>query len=505
MAGSLRQALNERLSSPISYPEGRFEGRGIVICAGGQRYFTCAFVLIAVLRRVYGVDWPIQVWHLGQCEMSEEMRLILEELHVEVVDAEEVVARFPARISGGWPLKPYAIQHSRFREVLYLDADTVPLVDPRRVFDFELYRDNGLLMWPDVVDLKAASPIWREVGLEPRNCTSVEAGILLVDKERAWNVIDLAILLNEHVEEIYRAIYGDKDTFLVAALLLDRTPVLVPHRPFVFDQDLVQRDPNGDPLLQHRTGSKWNLTGPNRPLAAAELTSHCEKALAELRERWSGVVFNAPPRTQTALAEERRFIAARYFHYEPQGTGGRRLELLRAGRVGEGRGVFEQHWAVIERDGTLILQFYSTMRLTIELSRSEDGSWTGGFIANGGFYARLIDEAAHRTWPYGEGRVTKTSAEWTAALLDTPLFAAGFDIERVNGLRAALSLLNDRFDDVPEQIDARLSAMAVPERWRRVLTEISAALATARDGRLALTTRADYLQLFDQEYYDRVP
>lgn len=505
MAGSLRQALDERLRAPKPYPGDRFEGRGIVVCAGGPRYFICAWVLISLLRRVYRVELPIQVWHLGQGEMSEEMRRLLEEMQVEVVDAEAVIARFPARVCGGWPLKPYAILQSRFREVLYLDADTVPLTDPSLLFDWDLYRKDGMLMWPDIVDLKAVNPIWRDLGLEPRDCTSVEAGILLVDKARAWNVLDLAVLLNEHVEEIYHAVYGDKDTFLLSSLLLARSLTLVPHRPFIFDIDIVQRDADGEPLLHHRTGSKWNLTGANRPLAAPRLMPACEQALAELRGRWNGMVFNPPPRTQRARAEEERLVAMRNFHYEPQGSQGRGLELLPAGRVGEGRGEFEQHWTVVERDGKLILQFYSTSRLAIELTRGEDGSWHGQAMTPVAFRVRLVDEPAHRTWPYAEGRVTKSAAEWVTALIDPLLFAAGFEAKRAAELGTVLSFMNERFDDLAEQLDARLATMAVPEQWRRALADMSTDLAARRDDRLALTARVDYPQLLDPDRYDRVP
>jgi len=185
VTASLHQALIDRRRSPTPYPEDRFHERGIVICAGGPRYFTCAWVLVWMLRRVHRVDLPIQVWHLGRREMSEEMRVLLEEMQVEVVDAETIVARFPARIAGGWPLKPYAIAHSRFREVLYLDADTVPLVDPRQVFDWDAYRRSGMLMWSDILDLRAGNPIWHDLGLAPRDCASVDSAILVVDKPRA--------------------------------------------------------------------------------------------------------------------------------------------------------------------------------------------------------------------------------------------------------------------------------------------------------------------------------
>ena len=70
----LRTAIAERLRNPDPYPHDRFAGRGIVTCAGGRRYFTCAWVLIWILRRVHQSKLPIQLWHLGRGEMSDAMR-----------------------------------------------------------------------------------------------------------------------------------------------------------------------------------------------------------------------------------------------------------------------------------------------------------------------------------------------------------------------------------------------------------------------------------------------
>lgn len=501
----LKEALRNRLTSPRPYPGGRFDGRGIVICAGGLRYFTCAWVLITLLRRVYDTKLPIQVWHLGRGELSEEMQLVLDSLQVETVDAETVVGQFPARIAGGWPLKPYAIQHSRFREVLYLDADTVPFQTPEGLFEWDLYRQSGVLMWPDIVDLTGESPIWRDLGLEPRDCTSIEAGILLVDKARAWPMLDLAVLINEHVEEVYSAVYGDKDTFLMATLLLGLNPTLVPHRPFVFDLDLVQRDPAGNPLLQHRTGSKWQLTGRNRVLAARHLMGHCEQALADLRQAWSGEVFNAPARSQTARAEESHLLQVRQFYYEPRGSEPRQIELLPAGRVGEGNGFLERHWAVVERDSSLVLQFFSSTRLTVELLRCSDGSWDGQGTGGLDFSARLTELVAHQTWPHAETRVCKSASELINALVDISILGVGFDQTREQELHAALSLLNDLFDDVPEQLDAVVVRIALSTSWRDSLLKLTQKLAAHRDSRLRLTARSNYPKALDQSYYERVP
>lgn len=489
METSAYQAIECRRAAPAQYPDGRFEGRGIVICAGGVRYFTCAWVLIAILRRVHRTVLPIQVWHLGRREMSEEMRILLTEEGVEVVDAETTAARYPARLAGGWPLKPYAIAQSRFREVLYLDADTVPLVDPQVAFEWKEYRDSGLLLWPDKVDITKNNPIWARLGLAAVERASINSGLMLVDKARIWDVLDLTVLMNEHWDEIYDILHGDKDTFLVSAQLLNRTFGFIPHRPFLFEGDMVQRDLSGEPFLHHRTRSKWLLNNPNRPLAAPLLMSSCEAALGDLRKRWSGTVFHAPERSLQARAEEARLIAIRSFRYEAA-TGERNIELWPGGRMGVGA-TFERHWAVIDLTGELVLQFYVGDAPTETLHKSDDGCWRG-LAARLDFEVRLEERPASTTLLFEAGdRILRSADDFVGAFVQPALFTVGYDEERASAVRSALSLLNDMYDDVPERIIEHATRHRAPMQWQSVLDQLAAKLAPARDRRIGLVRREE--------------
>jgi hypothetical protein len=483
MQSSLDQAIESRRSSPAQYPKGRFEGRGIVICAGGTRYFTCAWVLISVLRHVHQITLPIQVWYLGRGEMSEEMLALLAEEGIEVVDAEAVLARHPSKLTGPWPLKPYAIAHSRFREVLYLDADTVPLVDPQQAFGWQPYRDNGLLLWPDVVDIKATNPIWARLGLKAADRISIDSGILVVDKVRAWDILDLAIALNEFSEELYRLIHGDKDTFLLASLLLDRSYGLIPHRPLQFEWDMVQRDPVGDLFLHHRCGGKWLLTLPNRPLCVPALMPACEAALADLRARWSGHVFHAPVPSARAQAEQARLIALRRVNLETAGDPVRILELLPGNRVGAGREL-EQHWAIIDRDGALCLQFYQDQEPIATLEQREGGIWYGLGCEPG--CEIVLKERAGDTGRGMGGRTPVAAEAFVAALSHPAWLAAGYDAELAGAIATALSLLNDVMDGVPEETARRAASLPMDGAWRRTFDELVRDLAMRRDQRMSM-------------------
>src|SRR6188508_1192546 len=107
-ANRQRALLKERVAALRPCPPGRFNGRGIVVAAGGAEVFVNAWVLVFVLRRVLRSTLPIEVWHLGRKEMSPRMASLLEAEGVTVVDAEIALKRQPARIHDGWQLKIYA-------------------------------------------------------------------------------------------------------------------------------------------------------------------------------------------------------------------------------------------------------------------------------------------------------------------------------------------------------------------------------------------------------------
>jgi hypothetical protein len=92
---SFTPALQRKLAELELFPQGRFAGDGIVLCAGGSRLFTCVWVLLKHLRCRLDCRLPIEIWHIGPEEIGPPMRSILEELgDVTVVDALEVAQSY---------------------------------------------------------------------------------------------------------------------------------------------------------------------------------------------------------------------------------------------------------------------------------------------------------------------------------------------------------------------------------------------------------------------------
>ncbi|NLF73509.1 MAG: hypothetical protein GX575_31110, partial [Candidatus Anammoximicrobium sp.] len=114
----------------------------------------------------------------------------------------------------GFESKPYAIQWSRFAEVLYLDADNVPVRDPTFLFETPQYGQSGAIFWPDYHRLSRERAAWRVFGNVPyRDEPEVESGQIVIDKARCWRALTFANWCGERSAFFFQHVYGDKELF----------------------------------------------------------------------------------------------------------------------------------------------------------------------------------------------------------------------------------------------------------------------------------------------------
>jgi hypothetical protein len=421
--GSLSAELAAAAAENPPFPEGRFAGRGIVICAGGARMFTCAYVAIGLLRRTLGCSLPIEVWHLGPEELGPPMRGLLEELGAETVDAFHVARRHPVGRLGGWELKTYALLNSRFAEVLLLDADNVPVRDPAFLFDRDEFQDTGAMFWPDIVRLARGNPIWAVSGLPPRDGPSFESGQVVLDKRRCWRALTLAHWMNQRSQSFYDIIHGDKDTFLIAWSMLGQPHHLVRHQPKLIQWTMCQRDPDGAVLFQHRNEVKWILHGDNPAIEGFRWQDECLALLRALAARWDGRIFNPPARSAEARRLEREAARIRHYRFTRVSSDERPIELLGDHRIGEGAGEGQFNWHVADgEDGPeMILEGEGRRSCALRLSPA-DGTWRGRLAHDGRMPVEVAPAprgAAPVIGSVGDGREGSPAA----ALLDQVLEA----------------------------------------------------------------------------------
>ena len=274
------------------YPGG-FRGRGIVICAGGIKYFTCAWVCINMIRHL-GCTLPIELWFQGPEEMDQRMVQLLQPLGVRCVDAKEVEKRFPRRSSGGWELKSYAIIHSIFEEVLLLDADNVPCRDPAFLFEEVEYRRTGSIFWPDYGSLGPERAIWSICDIAYHEESEFESGQMLINKKTCWKPLALTFWFNEHSDFFYSHIHGDKETFHLAWRKIKQPYTMVATPIESLEGVMCQHDLRGQRIFQHRNSHKWQLSSKNRHIRGFIHEKLCLSFLEDLREKWDGRILYEP-------------------------------------------------------------------------------------------------------------------------------------------------------------------------------------------------------------------
>ena len=185
-----RTSHAEVVQSLPPYPDSLYLGRGIVMLAGGQ-YSAFAATGLGMLREI-GSRLPVEVWmkderdeKAGWCNeiMQEGMVCRLLSDYMDVSSLEH-----------GYQLKINSILFSSFEQILFLDADNVPVRNPDPIFDSTNFKDTGVILWPDYWHHTGSPLLPFEVGLSEgvsemlRQDQTAESGQLVWDKKRHWKV-----------------------------------------------------------------------------------------------------------------------------------------------------------------------------------------------------------------------------------------------------------------------------------------------------------------------------
>lgn len=281
--------VNDFVKNIPPYPN-KYKGRGIITCAGGLSYNTNAWVLIQHLRYL-GCTLPIQVWYLGIAEYDERWAKLVEPLGVECVDAYEVRKQFPHPRLNGYEVKPFAIAHCPFREIIFIDADNVPAIDPTFLFETPQYKEHGAIFWPDLNRLPKDHKIWKVAGDVPyRNEPEFESGQIVLDKKRCWKPLLLTNWYNLYSSFYYGYINGDKDTFHMAWRKLKMHYAMPSKATSIIGSiwkyhTMLQHDFNGRVIFQHRNFAKWKLSN-NEHIPGFKDENRCFSYIKDLKTRW---------------------------------------------------------------------------------------------------------------------------------------------------------------------------------------------------------------------------
>ena len=183
---------------------------------------------------------------------------------------------------------------SSFEEILLLDTDNTPIVDPSFVFDLTQYKRTGAMFWGDVCNFfSVRSEAWDlfniarpalyprfdstisfTAGCDPSLPIEIQGGESLINKKRAWKGLMLTLFVSiNHQFFMKKLFYGEKMTYAFAfnatetdyiiaepeMHVLGRVARLKNGKDYFCGNTFAQRHPDTKEIVWlHRHGSKFN-------------------------------------------------------------------------------------------------------------------------------------------------------------------------------------------------------------------------------------------------------
>ncbi|KZZ93924.1 alpha-1,2-mannosyltransferase [Ascosphaera apis ARSEF 7405] len=205
--------------------------RGVATTAGGPM-MAVLVTSLHMLRRT-GSTLPVEVFIADDSEydpwLCEEY---LPNLNATCINISDVLKAAPLRDGlKKYQFKIFSILFSSFEEVLFLDADCFPLRDPVELFESKVYKDHGLITWPDFWKVLYSPYFFNITGQHRPDYfpyASTESGQLLVSKKSHEKMLLLSTYYNFYGPDKYYKLLsqggpgeGDKETFIPAAVALD--------------------------------------------------------------------------------------------------------------------------------------------------------------------------------------------------------------------------------------------------------------------------------------------
>lgn len=247
---------------PTEYPQEMVElskfnkflkGDGIVYLGGGK--YNQLVMLSLKLLRSHGSQLPVEVIIPKRDDFDIDFcNRVLPNLNANCKVMSDYLPEKTMSTIGGFQFKTVALLISSFENVLYLDADNLPIKNVDLLFTNKPFTDKHLVLWPDLWR-RSTSPTFYDIAHIPTDSTkrvrnsyflgdargtsgdilyhdcegtipeaSSETGQILINKKVHFKTLVLAMYYNFYGPKFYYPLLsqgaageGDKETFLAAA------------------------------------------------------------------------------------------------------------------------------------------------------------------------------------------------------------------------------------------------------------------------------------------------
>ncbi|KAL3132425.1 hypothetical protein ABBQ32_008983 [Trebouxia sp. C0010 RCD-2024] len=219
-----------------AYKTNLFQGRGIVIMAGGLTYFVPAWINVHMLRKA-GCTLPVEMFFPKKEFPTEAVERELKRLRVlcsvlpdlvpsHVVQSSNSLNDTEGKSLAGFAMKIAAMLLSSFEEVIFLDSDNVAVANLSSLFESTAYLAKGAVLWPDYWASSAAPDLQRILPAVKLPSNTFESGQMVLNKRRqespsgsgVWKGLLVAAFFNLQSRLYYELMgnfmgKGDKESF----------------------------------------------------------------------------------------------------------------------------------------------------------------------------------------------------------------------------------------------------------------------------------------------------
>jgi alpha 1,2-mannosyltransferase len=276
------------------------DGQNGIVIVVYPRMLASAYATVRTLRDVLDCQLPIELWFRPD-EMKSVRQGFAPFKRLVETDATRGITFHEINDARafGYGTKIYAIYHSFFERVLFLDADNVPVRDPSFLFDSPEFVETGAIFWPDfwhpghtIFNIHERSLVWQFLGVPFKDSFEQESGQLLIDRRRhavPMEVLSFYAFHRPNLFDNFKLAHGDKDLFRFAWMHQNASFLMIKAPPAVAGKvidgnfcgmTMVQHDAQGEVLFLHRNSHK--LTGSAE---RGETVNVRAEALAKAKEK----------------------------------------------------------------------------------------------------------------------------------------------------------------------------------------------------------------------------
>ena len=228
--------LVTNLSTKISEINDRshqYSGKGIVTASGGK-FLSQSYVSISILRK-QGCSLPIEMFYADKNEIDDETKKQFCKLYdnnITFINIQDCTM-FTKYDAHNFSIKSIAVYLSKFSEIIWMDADIIPLMNFEKLFENSHYTRLGHYFNNDIFTYNKYHNEFTEKTSELFNMFNykmihgepeTDSGLFMLHKNYIHkDIVKYFLLLNINRHIVYNHVYGDKELFKLS-FHLTKTP-----------------------------------------------------------------------------------------------------------------------------------------------------------------------------------------------------------------------------------------------------------------------------------------